>query len=157
MIAGKVLYFILEYLGVISMSPAEKWDVFLKIFGLLGASGAAWWTISRWYLSKKIEYEVECLKNIAKITAHWNFLSSRAKSRENQDAIENIQKIVKTFEEIEKEITSSNLSFKKLREDNKTLWHEATYFDKYSELMFKNMELKKDSNKKSVAKPKQVE
>lgn len=109
------------------MTPVQKWDVFFKFISVLVAVGAGWFTISRWYLAKILEYEVECLKNIATITAHWNFLRSGAESREDQNAIKNIQIVVEDFDAKEELITSSNLPFKDLREYNKRLHSHAAY------------------------------
>ena len=109
----------MEYLGWFSMAPADQWDTFLKILGIFGAIGLTWWTIYSWRLAKKIELEIELLKDNATVSAHWHHLEKSAKKTGDKKLIASAKKFIGECESLKTELTTKNLSLKALRALNK--------------------------------------
>lgn len=134
------MYDALQYFGWLSLSPAEKWDIAFKFLGLSGTAFAAWWTITGWFLTKKIELERSLLESLAANNAYLFRMGDSEpepeKTRIKRLAVEKVEENSVVAEQIE----NGQLSLKKLRKLNNYHLSRRIYLDTHLRLTEKEKE-----------------
>lgn len=105
-----------EWLGWLSMSPYEQWQLVIRILTVGAIGFGAWWAIWSWLEAKKIEFELTVLENSGKIQAYFDVIGQQNYKDVGKKPSDNILERINTAMEVTDHVSEKNLGFRELRE-----------------------------------------
>ena len=104
-----------EWLGLLSMSPYEQWQLGIGLVTVAGVIFGVMWAYLSWRLTKKIEFQITVLQNMAMLIVEWKKIQhSREKSGEGRS--KEIDEYIERFETDERNVLDKKLGFSELRD-----------------------------------------
>jgi len=104
-----------DWLGLLSMSPYEQWQLLVRILTVGSVGLGAVWGIWNWLTSKKIEFELTILENSGRMQAYYEIMGQHNYGERGIEPSDNIRERIKVAAGVAELVSKKNVSFRELR------------------------------------------
>jgi hypothetical protein len=135
-----------DWLGWLSMSPYEQWQLVIRSLTVFAVGFGAWWAIWSWLTAKKIEFELRILENSGTVQAYFDMMKQLNYDEFGRKPSDNVLDRINTATAVSDRVTENVLGFRELRELSKRTNNIRHYIETLpvaDQVLTERMELKR--------------